>query len=605
MKSPVFAFLWQELRLSWIAIVSICAASVSFSLLAYQVGAEGVMPSMVSGLLLIILACVSTLLRSGGRESQTMPRYFLTLPVRSGFWASIHFAYGVCTLMLVGAGLFQLHAYLFEPKLEFLPIPHASVWNVVLFAGALGGLIEGVFLLVGSIGSPVLTGASLITAMTVFAVGSATFADWDSAHERNRSASSWTITRQPQPPAQSRPQFKGGPGAPVGVPQAWSPISGNHPETQANTGTIAASTATGNPKNWDLKKVEAVRAAMQEAHDAEMRAKGRYVLRKEAAPPRALSDPPLLISFWAVSLILGYLCSCAGVMSFRHGPAALLRTDIPFTAFAFLRRRQGFVSPQAAAIWFEWKRFGRYLPFLTCIPVAALLWLRDPSMSRSDLLGLGMISGAAAMPLGIYMTLRRHWDHTSGTDTFLFTLPITTRALAAARLGMAIRSVAISSVVFLLFLLVLLHSGVKPYPEATWILMSYLMFLIAVWCDLWLALPLFYFGILFSVSIQIASSVFRIRAREDFAPFMLLLAAAVAIAALTALWKAHRTRVLLGTGMALVLAASLASAYLLAVCAPEPEGLTGSVLVIVISVALVSAVPFATVPLSIRWYRHR
>ena len=81
----------------------------------------------------------------------------------------------------------------------------------------------------------------------------------------------------------------------------------------------------------------------------------------------------------------------------------------------------------------------------------------------------------------------------------------------------------------------------------------------------------------------------------------------LAIAAVVVFWKAHKARLLVTGGMVGMLIFSFAAACAFVVYQPPGSaGITDKgISILALCAVLIPALPFATVPLSIRWYRHR
>jgi hypothetical protein len=593
-----------------------------------------------------------------------MPRYFLTLPIRSGLWTSLHFAYGVGVLAILAWGLAGLHVHLFGPEPTFALAVRISPWKVALCTAAFGALLEGVFLLAGNARSPMLTIAALAITGAVFAgataLAAAHDARWAWIRETaeavtrrsvlvsgQRSALEFNAKAAPGitlggPPAIGRGMRRSGPG-PATPELPAAPLAARPgEEVQGNAHVAEAGLQTAGVESEEKRvarsrRMEEERQRYQALASAKLRVKAQ--LGEEMERTRVsggalrcsdvfqyLTGAPISYSVlvWVISLLLGYILARVGTVLCRHGvimPGGWRRMSR--IMFMRLDADHTFASPGAAATWFEWKRFGRYHVWATCGFALSfvLIWVLGNDvrfMTRAflssgtyveDMIGVN-IAGLLLCTscLGIYMTLRHHWDHTTGFNAFLFTLPVSTRKMASARLGMAARSVIISLLAVGTAILVVLIGTVRghnllhltPYDLFIIPAASFAGLLIIVW----LAIPIFYgaMGVVLIMSVVEIAARLRDPALNDVTA--MVLAVVLIIASLWTIWRAHRAGILLNAAWLVMLALSSVAA-----CASyvlyRQEFASQEVLWLLPAAALLSTVPFAAVPLSIRWYRHR
>lgn len=522
MRSPILAMLWREWRRSWLSMLLLvlfcCPLSVFSDAIATAAAADD-LSGAATFVGLFVFAFVSTLGRSGGRESQTMPRYFLTLPMGTVTWASLHFLYGVTTLALLAFGLTSWHVYLFGPE-SGLPFGFPpSPWLVAAFFVCIGSLFEGLFLFVAGTGSGVL--AVLVAGLYV----PATFA-----------------------------------------------------------GTI-------------------------------------YLAFADRLQFRSFA-----VSVWMAGTAVGYLLCLAGVALYRRGTWQGLRAYLLWEAIPGLaRHRRPFKSPDEAQVWFEWKRFGRYFPIAACCMIAAaiaLYALMDPRelhrllriRSNEPFPQVAMFLFLAAIGLGIYMTIRRYWDHTSGFNCFVLTLPVSTRAMASARLKMAIGSILICYVA--VEVIVLTYAWVNDEAQHATLMdllrvgQGILASVAVCWTLLWLAIPLFYayIGCMIIMAIVYAAfSPFDYVSPELAVQLLWLPLVVLVLAGFLALRAAKRRELLTrGSLYGMLIMPCLA---LFSVRGEFSGNLDLSTIVLALclgaALILLPALPFVTVPLTIAWYRHR
>ena len=534
MRSPILAMLWREWRRSRLSMLLLVLFCGSLSLLCHAIavldGSE-MDKSSETGLFagLFIFAFVSTLGRSGGRESQAMPRYFLTLPMGTVTWASIHFLYGAATIALLAFGLTSWHIYLFGAE-SWLPFGFPpSPWLVAAFFVCIGSLFEGLVLLAGSTGSGVLV--VLVAALYL-------------------------------------------------------------PATIAGMIYLAIL--------------------------------DHFQFRSFAA------------AVWMAGTAVGYLLCLAGVALYRRGTWQGVRAYMLLEAIPELaRRRRPFKSPDEAQVWFEWKRFGKYFPIAICCMMGAMIvfWvLVDPSEVR-ELLDDGsgdpfptaaVFPILAAVGLGIYMTIRRYWDHTSGFNSFALTLPVSTREMASVRLRAAAGSILISylavGAVVCACAVAIVDARNVTYMEIFHLARGILGSVAVCWALLWLAIPLFYALLAGVILVSIVSTTLVYsgvgeRIVDSGVAEQLHLGLCIPIAifvlavvtAITALRAAKRRELLTRQsvyGMLIMPCLALCSAQ---VSYSRSLGLSDILFLLCFAatVCLIPAVPFVSVPLSIAWYRHR
>jgi len=566
MRSPIAAFLWHEWRVSWSAAVSAGAASALTILFCHKYEDYDAIASETAGTMTLAIllgfAIISVLCRSGGRESQTMPRYFLTLPIRSGFWSALHFGYGVCMLAILAYALATLHLYLFGAEAKFAFGLTVSPWMFALCIAAFGALLEGAFLLAGNADSPILTVAALSAALVLFAGATMVAADADSEQAHRRNAAQMLASRPPTSP-------ESGTTATPGLAHGRSPSPPAQPG-MSNQEQIARQRA------MVRQTVDEPRVKQGNKQWAELRGEAGP-MRCRIVEYRAGFGPPYVVWVWGALLILGYVLSHIGTLLHRHGRITV-KTEKSELVKLFRNRKRdsAFRSSDDAAIWFEWRRFGKYLPWAACIIMLCCAPVYLDPRNRDDIAGLyaGFL-GLSAVGLGTYMTIRHHWDHTSGFNAFIFTLPISTHRLASARLRMSLRSVLVSLLVVGVGSLVFVVPEYLDYvlrvhgpvgipvmflefaPDAFVVVASILAALLIA---LWLPIPTFYAAMGLLLTIGFLTTALGLKDRNaDYATGMVIVGA-VTLASLGTVWCACRSGLLLGSGWLKMLALSSAAA---------------------------------------------
>jgi hypothetical protein len=341
---------------------------------------------------------------------------------------------------------------------------------------------------------------------------------------------------------------------------------------------------------------------------------------------RAGFGPPYVVWVWSTLLILGYILSHIGTLLYRHGSiTAEIQKSALVRLFLHRKRDYAFSSPDDAFTRFEWKRFGRYLPWAACIIALCCtpVFLVDGESAKGIVAVYAGFLISSAVGLGAYMTLRYHWDHTSGFNAFMFTLPVSTQRLASARLRMSVRSVLVSLLVvgvgFLVFVLpecldyvfrlrgpvgipmMFLECSPDAFVVVTSILAALLM-------ALWLPIPMFYAAMGLFLIIGFLAAAFGLKGHDSNNAARMVIAGTMTLASLGIIWRAYRSGSLLGGGWLKMLALSSAAACVFYTFHrdkfQQPYELPLAACLMA-ALVLFSTVPFASVPLSIKWYRHR
>jgi hypothetical protein len=154
---------------------------------------------------------------------------------------------------------------------------------------------------------------------------------------------------------------------------------------------------------------------------------------------------------WLILLITGsYLLAVAGVMRDRRGAGSLLawlRARAGRAADRLRRRRAPFASAARAQVWFEWRQKGLILPCLLGVFMLGLL-LTVPVTAFDAPLLLRVLAAFVSLPLvaafvvGFGMGKRSFWAKELGLTPYTATRPVSSGALALAKLQMAARSAA-------------------------------------------------------------------------------------------------------------------------------------------------------------------
>jgi hypothetical protein len=179
---------------------------------------------------------------------------------------------------------------------------------------------------------------------------------------------------------------------------------------------------------------------------------------------------PLMVAFLAPQLPLAYLAARAAVARARRGDVPDWRGTLARRGVAeVVPRRRPFPSPARAQAWFEWRRHGRSLPALVAmvVPFAlALLFIPGNDTPAAVALTLFVVlltppfmAVFAAAAVSKANPLARD---AFGVTPFMATRPMTSAALIAAKLTMALWSALAA------WLLVLVAVPVALILSGTW-----------------------------------------------------------------------------------------------------------------------------------------
>lgn len=161
------------------------------------------------------------------------------------------------------------------------------------------------------------------------------------------------------------------------------------------------------------------------------------------------ASEPLMIAILMPQLPLAYLVARSAVARARRG-------DVPDWRGMFARavsladilrvQRDHFTSPGRAQLWFEWRRHGRSLPGMVAILLPfelALLWLARDAPALADLILVIVLLTppfVAAFAATTFSNANPLARDSYGVSPFVATRPLSSAALIAAKLKMAIRS---------------------------------------------------------------------------------------------------------------------------------------------------------------------
>jgi hypothetical protein len=185
------------------------------------------------------------------------------------------------------------------------------------------------------------------------------------------------------------------------------------------------------------------------------------------------ASEPLIVALLAPQLLLAYPAACVAVARARRGEVPDWRGRFACrerTADRLPRPRDHLSSPARAQLWFEWRRHGRSLPALVGILLPFELGLLFIPGNDTPAFVFVILAGVLLTPplmAGfVAATVSRPTPHgrdASGVPPFMATRPLTSAALIAAKLKMAIWStLATWLLVFVAIVLSLALSSAWP-----------------------------------------------------------------------------------------------------------------------------------------------
>jgi len=156
---------------------------------------------------------------------------------------------------------------------------------------------------------------------------------------------------------------------------------------------------------------------------------------------------PLIIAFLAPQLPLAYLAAWVAVTRARRGEVPDWRVGFGRAPGGEPRSQHHFSSPARAQLWFEWRRHGRSLPALVAILLPfefGLLFIPGndtPALVSYVLIAVLLTPPVMAGFAAATVSKANPYAHDSyGVTPFSATRPLTSAALIAAKLQMAIWS---------------------------------------------------------------------------------------------------------------------------------------------------------------------
>lgn len=334
---------------------------------------------------------------------------------------------------------------------------------------------------------------------------------------------------------------------------------------------------------------------------------------------------------FALLALLAYSGTMVGVMHARRGGQA----HRPKWVESKLQHRTGrakpFASAASAQVWFEWKTKGRYLPLaagvLLPLVVGGFVWyVGDGGRSATRTLatapiwvvmGLAYCAPMGAAILGMLMPAIDYRHHASGFSTFAMTRPMHTRALGAARLKMG--ALSIVATYALMALILCFMAGVPTFlgtlkfisteleigaHTVAFAHLGIIVYAAICWILLWLGLP-------FAAGSVVAAVISETLSLSPSVRWWSLSAVVACLTVFTFL-AAYRHKLVssvavcvLAVAWAFMGAAIIIYAKALGIPIGSGDDWAVRGIAAAMALALLPLLPFATVPLTIHWFRHR
>ncbi len=329
-------------------------------------------------------------------------------------------------------------------------------------------------------------------------------------------------------------------------------------------------------------------------------------------------------------LFISFGVALLGIHTDRRGSAGLVPTRLAGLPLLDFGRKRPFRSPVHAQAWYDYKSRTRRLPWiflalfvLLLLPLVPTEDLADPAdwFDKEHMFVIAPVAAAlAALILGLLLSAMDYREHVSGLSSFTFTRPLKTRRLGAARLRAGAAAIAytfgvIALMAGILLTCVLLGSQKeRPRPEIMSILHPYValpslvLWIALCWSLIWLVPQLL---LLVALPLEPALlQLYRLSQTHPNHEFRLILTYALLLLAtwttlVAILW---RRRLITRRNVAAFFAAWASIVILFIgpmfyIVYDDPEGL--EILAFTIIYALAPLLPFATVPLTLHWFRHR
>jgi hypothetical protein len=186
-------------------------------------------------------------------------------------------------------------------------------------------------------------------------------------------------------------------------------------------------------------------------------------------PTFAPSPPPLWRSEAVLAAIVATVAALAFVLAWTHvanlraGKARglpRLQSPIGWMASVAPARRKPFATAAAAHFWFEWRCSGLVLPALVAGVILILLapmswlWRGDADDTLNLLIGALVTPVLLAIPVGAAFSRPTMWSEDFGVPSFVAVRPVSEDDLVAAKVKVAIVSVASAWLLLLSFVIV-------------------------------------------------------------------------------------------------------------------------------------------------------
>jgi hypothetical protein len=184
-------------------------------------------------------------------------------------------------------------------------------------------------------------------------------------------------------------------------------------------------------------------------------------------------SPALLLGVSAALVPAGYLVAVLGLARARRGDVAVWSWPVPRLGWPAFGIGRSFASAIDAQLWLEWRRNGFVFPLLVALPVVPHLFLMyraaTPREAGLALVGLAIYPILMATGAGIGLSNTHPWSRRiAALPAFVAARPVTTAALVAVKLRLAVRSTLAAWAVVVLALLLTLPFSLLGEMLAGW-----------------------------------------------------------------------------------------------------------------------------------------
>ena len=207
----------------------------------------------------------------------------------------------------------------------------------------------------------------------------------------------------------------------------------------------------------------------------------------------------------ALSLLFPYILAYSGVAIDRNGSWSDIVSSLASKRPKLKGRLKPYKSPARAQLWYEWNRFGRFLPRCAFVAIASILCIIACTVVWTDTMSdrqirqgiplLALYSMCFCLPLATFLVgvlrILRDWQARGGArGSFMALRPMATGAQADGTVGAGAIAILITALLTLPAAVVIMGDSIDqlfPSSGNTFQLMgTFLIWLLVLWGLLWL-----------------------------------------------------------------------------------------------------------------------